>query len=209
MDAAMPSIREQKLRENRRAYETACTLFGGSPRVLRYYDQPNELSMDLLTVEDAPAPGLISYSTLGLLHAPAGRRQDGRPLRFELAGVCPREYEYFPELLCRCAFDIMNARFSCGHGSIYRDMVRAYLPGAPMEHILLVENPDFWGEPFPALELAEKRVRWLGVLPLWEQEAALLETEGPRLLLERLGNCRAWDWTRPPQAHPSVRTVRE
>lgn len=188
-------LRERKLRENREAYETACARIGGTPHVFRYYDQEDELSIDLLTAEDVPEQGLVSYSTLGLLHAPVGRRADGKPLRYEIAGICPREYEYFPNLLSRCAFEVLNAHFSCAHGSVYRDVVQAYLPGVPVKHLLLLENPDFWGgEPFPCIDLPEKQVRWLGIYPLWDQEADLPLGE----LLPLLHGISPWDWTRPP-----------
>lgn len=191
-------ILENKMQQNERVYREACAVFGGDPRVFRYYDQTDEVSVDLLTEEEVPLPGAVSYSTLGLIHYPIGQRAGDKPQRVELAAACYRKCEYFPNLLSCCAFDVMNARFSCRHGSVYPDAVNTYIQFSPMKHMLFVADGGFWQRPLPELAFGDKRVLWLTVLGISDSELVYLEKHGLEALLARLRQAavKPWDWER-------------
>ncbi len=194
------TIFRTKMDQNGQAYQSVCGLFGGSPRVFRYYDQKDEVSVDLLIAEDSPGPGRNSYSTLGLMHHPAGMREDALPLRLELAGGCLKKYEYFPNLLSACAFELMCSRISCRHGCVGRDMVRTYVQFSPMQHILFYRGAGLWKESLPALRFPDKKVIWMTVLPLSDGELSFLEENGPEMTLFLLRDKGAdlFDWGREP-----------
>lgn len=189
------TILEKKLHQNERIYREACTIFGGEPRVFRYYDQSDEVSIDLLTVEDAPLPDIVSYSTLGLIHYPkiapsVEAVPDGgfpvveKPCRMEIAGACRRKHEYLPNLLSFCCFEIINARFQCYHGSVYPDIINTYMQGSPLKHVLFVSIGGVWEKPMPRLEFEDKTVQWLNAIPISDGEFTYLETHGTEALLD-------------------------
>ncbi len=190
---------EAKLRQNERIYRDACSLFRGEPHVFRYYDQTDEISIDLLTVENSPIPGTVSFSSLGLMHYPGGQRRGGKPLRIEIAAACRAEYEYVPNLLSACCFDIMNARFSCQHGSVYRDCVNTYIQGSPMKHLLFAAASIYWNASFPDLDFDDKSVIWMTALPISENELSYLEQNGADALIDQLirNSADLFCWARP------------
>lgn len=198
------NILEQKLLQNETIYRTACDVFHQAPRVFRYYDQHDEISVDLLTVENSPAEGIVSYSSLGLIHYPIGLRREGKPLRAEIAGVCYARYEYYPNLLSSCAFDIINAHFACTPGAVYTDCVNMYVQGSPMKHLLFVEPDErfacFWEKPLKPMDFGDKRTFWLLAVPIAESEFTYLQREGAGPLLERLREHQAdpFDLERAP-----------
>ncbi len=176
---------EQKMWQNEQVYLRACEVFGGSPRVFRYYDQSDEISMDLLTAPDSPHPQVVSYSTLGLQHHSVGMRSDGMPLRVEIAAAGYETFEYHPNLLSACAFDIMNAHFACCDGAVYRDCVNTYVPGSAMKHLLFTSR-SLWAKPLDPFVFSDKKTVWLTAIPISEGELAFLEEKGPAALLAAL-----------------------
>ena len=167
----------------RDSYKAACTVFGGNPRVFRYYSQSDEISIDLLTAENSPVQGCISYSTLGLMHEPAGLRRSNIPLRLEIASACSNKFIHMPDLLSACGFEIASARFSCREGAVLTDFVNTYVPGSPMKHLLFLSDYP-WEKSLPEITFDDKIVHWLYVLPVSEQELSLVRGGGIPPLLE-------------------------
>lgn len=197
---------EDKLRQNETIYRAACAAFGGTPRVFRYYDQSDEISADLLTVEDQPGEGLVSYSTLGLIHHSIGLRRDDKPLRVELAGCCQERFEYYPNLLSACAFDVMNSHFAPAvlrpdgglNAAARRDIVNTYVQGSPMKHLLFLPTALApWSAPLPPVSFTDKNTIWLAALPLSDAELRLWEAEGTETLLRSLDAAKLSDLARP------------
>lgn len=181
---------EFQMRQNETLYHSVNGIFGGIPHVFRYYDQLDEISSDLLTVEDVPIKGVLSYSTLGLIHYPIGQRLDEKPLRIEIAGACYQEFEYYPNLLSSCAFEIMNAHFTCHRGAVYPDCVNMYVQGSPMKHLLFYPF-SFWGKELETISFEDKVVKWFTAIPISESELAFLEKNPPEELVGRLKDTSA------------------
>lgn len=182
--AQMNQRLERQLRRNEEVYRLACAAFGGAPRVFRHYDQSDEVSIDLLTVEDSPRPGLISYSTLGLQHYSAGLRENGKPLRSELTGVCCREYEYYPELLSACAFEIMSSHFPCRAGAVWQDCIQRYVQRSTLRHLLFAPCQN--GQMANPIDFEDQTTIWLQAVPISDGELAHQAEYGTESLLQKL-----------------------
>lgn len=206
------NLLEDKLRQNEMIYRTACTVFGVAdriggedpPRVFRYYDQHDEISTDLLTVAGSPRTGAVAYSTLGLIHHSVGLRRGDKPLRVELAAAGDARYEYFPNLLSSCAFDVINAHISCSElrrGICIRDRVHTYVQDAVPAHLVLLPASmvTFWAGTFPDLAFPDKEVSWMLVLPVSDGELAWYEQHGAEALLSLLQGVDLLDLEREPR----------
>lgn len=205
------NVLADKLQQNGDIYRAVCAVFGVEaqigtpepPRAFRYYDQYNETSIDLLTVPSSPRADAVSYSTLGLTHYPVGLRREELPLRIELAAACYDAYEYFPNLLSSCAFDIMSGHVSCreiGEGVCIRECVNTYVPGATLPHLVLLPaaEPIFWPDPLPELTFEDKRVVWLQAIPVSDGELEHYEQFGAESLLTLLEDADLLDLERTP-----------
>lgn len=186
-----PSVKlERQLRQNEALYREACAVFGGAPRVFRHYHPAAEMSVDLLTGTDTPQQGAVSCATLGMMHYPVGQRAGEKPLRFEIAGACLAEYEYFPDLVSDCAMRIMAAQEKCYKGAVLNEVVRQYLPGSRMHHVLLAPF-SLWERPLGGQAFDDVCVQWLTVLLISSAERDYLTENGLDALLCRLAAHRA------------------
>ena len=198
------SLLEDKMLQNETVYRAACDVFGvndrigedNSPRVFRYYDQRDEISADLLTVPDIPAKGAVSYATVGLIHHSIGLRREDSPLRVEIVSACYARYEYYPNLLSSCAFDVINAHFACSDSTLAagkRECVNMYVQDSALPHLVFLPAAGIalWQSPPPALSFHDKRVFWLYALPVSNDEYAHYEAFGPDFLLESLRQAEA------------------
>lgn len=173
---------ECRLRQNEKMYRAAGEVFEGPPRVFRFYDQNDEVSMDVMISPHPKREGICSYTTLGLIHYPVGQRRGGRPFRIELAGAASTEFEYYPNLLSQCAFEIINARFHCQEGAVLGDFVNTYVPDSKLPHLLFCRC-GFWEQELPEQELEDKTTGWLTVVPISTAELAFLEQHSFSALL--------------------------
>lgn len=179
------SVLEQRLRRNEVLYHEACGVFGGEPRVFRYYSPVAEMSIDVLTVQDTPKAGLYSCATLGMMHHPVGQRIDGKPLRFELCGACEAQYDTFLDLINTLSVQIMTSQEKCRVGAVVEDSVRTFIPNAKTWHILLVPF-DLWDTPFSGQAFDEMRVQWLTTVFITENERQFMAENGMDALIEKL-----------------------
>lgn len=179
------SVIERQLRQNEILYREACAVFGGNPRVFRHYSPAAEVSIDVLTETDTPQTGVTSCATLGMMHHPVGQHRDGKPLRFELCGVCRTEHDGFPELVSGVAAQIMTAQVKCFEGAVLEDSVRMYIPESRMHHLLFADL-SLWEKPLAGYSFDDVWVRWLTLVMISGSEYAFLRENGADALLARL-----------------------
>ncbi len=122
--------------ENKRIAQTALKAFGDNPSVYKYWDDNHTSSIDILNVKSREFDDVISMSTLGLSDYSIGYEDGSLPLRIEIVGASG--FDCFPNVLATCAFNIINSKFECSLGSIFKDVISMYLPNSPMRHILFV-----------------------------------------------------------------------
>ncbi|QHE62586.1 suppressor of fused domain protein [Rossellomorea vietnamensis] len=170
-------------KENKEVARTAVNIFGGKPYVFKYRDDNQVSSIDILSCEDKNFEGVLSYSTLGLSDFANRYEENTIPLRVELVGAS--DFECFPNILATCAFNIINSNFECTFGTIFKDVVKMYLPNSSMKHILFL-SPYLWGDKFNTKNFEKKEVAWLMAIPISEQEKHYADNNGVEALEELL-----------------------
>ena len=183
------NLLEQRLRRNEVLYREACGVFGGEPRVFRYYSPVSEMSIDVLTVKDSPKADVYSCATLGMMHHPVGQRIGGKPLRFELCGACVSKYDTFLDFVNTLSVRIMTSQEKCRENAVIEDCVRAFIPQANTWHILLTSLP-LWGSPFIGQSFDDAEVRWLTMVFITENERQFMAQNGAEALVSLLDKNR-------------------
>ena len=168
-------------KENKIIAKTALNAFGGTPRVNKYWDDKNISNIDILVATDRPGDGITSYSTIGLSDYSIGYSVDEKPLRVEIVGSSATIFEYFPNILSTCAFNIINTNLSIFHGEIFKGIIKMYYPDNEMEHVLFT-SPFLWEEQLKTLDINEKKVAWLLAVPISSKELLFAEKEGTEAL---------------------------
>ncbi|MCM3631683.1 suppressor of fused domain protein, partial [Paenibacillus glycanilyticus] len=131
--------------------KTIAKVFGGTPKVIRYYDDNKESSVEVLSCTDRPWNDVDSYSTIRLSDHSIDLTVGDVSLRVELIGACSKEFDMFPNILASCAFNVINTNFPCHPGTIYPNVVRFYLPESPLRDIMLV-SPFLWEEKLTSIQ---------------------------------------------------------
>jgi len=155
----------------------AAAAFGGQPSVHRYWDQTEHSSVDLLSAADAHFPGVTSYATIGLCEQDQGLIVESKPLRIELLAAGYNRFEFLPNILTTCVFNVINSGYVCRHGATFPEVVHMYLPSALMKHILFT-SPFLWEGQFEAIYLPERAIAWLLAVPISEEELQYAERRG-------------------------------
>ena len=163
--------------ENKQIARTILDVIGGTPNVWSYLDDNNKSKVDLLSCIDIPAKSITSYSTIGLSDYSIGLRVGEVSLGIEIAGACRTEYEFYPNIISTCAFNIINSGFKCRPGATFKHIVGMYYPEYSMKHILFLP-PFGWRNEFPTLEFPKKKVTWLLTVPISDMELAQINQKG-------------------------------
>ena len=58
-------------------------VFGGTPKVFRYWDEKEEKNVDVLSCVDSPFSGITSYATIGLSEYSIGLMYNNKELCIE------------------------------------------------------------------------------------------------------------------------------
>ncbi|PPK69565.1 suppressor of fused domain protein [Actinokineospora auranticolor] len=184
---------------NRAIARAAAAAFGGRPTVTRFYDDDERNAVDVLEVPDSPAGGVTSYATLGLSDHPLELDGEEYPARVEILGACDSSVEFFANVVSTAAFCVVNDKWFCAPGAVFPEVVRMYAPESPLPHLFFV-SPFLWGDDPGTLELPDKTVAWLMVVPISDSERDYLDANGPDALeaLFEEKQIDLFDLTRPP-----------
>jgi antitoxin YqcF len=161
----------------KRIARAAAEAFGGTPKVTRYWDEPDQNYIDLLEVRDSPVDGVTSYATLGLSEFPLVQDGEEYPVRVELLGACATEVDYFAKVVTTAAFCVSNDQWFSAPGIVFPDVVAMYAPAGRMRHVIFVP-PFLWDEALGTLELPNRTVAWLLVVPISDSELTYADTHG-------------------------------
>ena len=142
-------------------------VIGGKPQVYRYWNKTHEKSIDILSCINRPYVGVISYATIGLSNYDIGMSIGNKKLRIELLGACHDKEEFFANILCTTALEIME-RNNCGYGHIIPNVIEQYVNDYEMKHIYLM-NPFLW-HGFETIEFENIEIAWLLIIPISNKE---------------------------------------
>jgi hypothetical protein len=158
-------------------FRHAATAFGGTPRVFAFWDDPHEHFVDVLICDDAPVPGITSYSTLTLSDTPLLQQGQEFPVRIEVAGACASGVEEFGNAISTVAFFVMKDKWFCRPGVVFETMLSMYNLSATMEHLYFTA-PSQWPTLNTTLELPTRKVTWLWAIPISEAESRFIAEQG-------------------------------
>lgn len=144
-------------------------VIGGEPSVYRYWDSNNIKSIAIFESDNRPDNRIKTCATIGLSEYDIQLESDGKDLRIELIGACDNSEEDFPNIIATTAFEIMDKRESC-YGDIIDNVVSEYVDDSEMTHVYLM-NPFLW-EDLETIDLPDKWVTWLMVVPVSDKEKA-------------------------------------
>lgn len=176
--------------ENKTLARTVARVFGGSPRVTRFWDDNHKSWVDILACSDH-RPGVTAFSTLGLSDHPLYKDGAEYPARLEIVGACvskfaaacTRRHQGFDNAISTAAFCIINSRWFCYPGAIFPDVVAMYKLSKTMKHLLFVP-PFLWEDDLKTLDLGKKKVSFLLAAPISEAEYVFAQQKGSDLLEE-------------------------
>lgn len=163
--------------KNKTIAKTVANVFEGKPIVTKYWDNDHKNSIDILLCKDKLEEGINSYATIGLSDYSIGYTLDEYQLRVEIIGVTGTFFEEFPLILSSCAFNIINSKFSCHHGTVFPNIVNFYIPDSDMKHIYFT-YPFLWDDKLKTIDFDNLKVLWLLVVPISEAELLYAEEKG-------------------------------
>ncbi|HEX2936651.1 MAG TPA: suppressor of fused domain protein [Bacteroidales bacterium] len=158
---------------------------GGRPKIDRYHDDNQQSEIDIVTMNNKPDKGEITYATIGLSNHDIGLTIENKPLRIEIAGACVSEFAEFGNIISTCAFNIINSGYECYPGAIFPDVVGMYHENLEMKHILFIP-PFLWDDKLETLYFEDKVVTWLQAVPISEAEYEYAEENGAEALEDLL-----------------------
>jgi len=153
------------------------SVFNGIPKYTRYADEIGQSTIDIISCVDRPWKGTTSFGTLGLSDYSIGKKVDGVPLGVEFVGCCESNFDFFPNILATCAFNIINSKFKCEPGTIYPDVIREYA-NSEMKHVMLT-TPFIWEKNLDTLDFSPHKITtWLLIVPISDNEFDLAKKKG-------------------------------
>ncbi len=152
----------------------AATAIGGTPSVVRYYDEDESHHIDIMRCSGAPHSGWDTYSTLGL--SDYQNLLDGRHVPVELAAVGRARDEALANALATAAFNVLKEGWLAAPGVVFPNLMADYGLSASLPHVVWMP-PTPW-PPLAALPVGDGIVHWLLAVPLAETEVAVLHSRG-------------------------------
>lgn len=165
--------------DNKKMLAYAEEVFGEASSIDEFWDEQEENSIDVMSVEDAPDEGIGTYITLGLSDVPTGLVVDDLPVGVELVMAGDAGRAEIPNILVTCALNVLKDNFEIMPGVIFADVCGMYLGDSPMKHILFVQ-PFLWD--IETQDLDEKKVAWLQAVPISDAEMKFADEKGTEAL---------------------------
>jgi len=170
--------------DNKRIASSIARVFGGTPRVTRFWDDRRAHSLDILSCSDRPQDGVTSFSTIGLSDHPLFQDGSEFHVRVELVGAVGSSFQKFDDALASAGFCIINSRWFCCPGAIFPDVLSEYNCSKTMRHFYFMP-PFLWESRLQTMTLGQKKVAWLMPIPISEAEREFVALNG-RSALEGL-----------------------
>ena len=160
---------------NRIIAKKGLEIFGGIPKVNRFWNNSNTKKIDILKCEDVPQDGIQSCATIGLNNIDIGMSNSNSPLRVEILGASDMKNVKFENIIASVALDIME-QGCCFPGHIIPNIIEQYIDDSEMKHVLLTD-PFLW-EGAKSFLLDDVYIAWLMVVPISEKEYVYASENG-------------------------------
>jgi hypothetical protein len=167
-----------KISPQHKAIAKRCaSVFGGSPKVNRFWDNEKVSCIDLLRCEGAPQPGVTSFSTIGLSDETLKLEGNETDIRVELLGACGSGFKSFDNVLATTAFHIKNSGWFPEPLQIFPKMVAIHDASETMQHVFFLP-PFLWEPEFATQTIGDHTISWLLVIPISDHEYTYAKTKG-------------------------------
>ena len=193
--AMVPDVSESNKIVARKLVE----VFGRWPKITTYLDVDDQNKVDIAAAVDSPQEGLTSYSTVTLSDWPVYVAGCEHETRIEIIGAAPNRAELFQNVISTAAFCVIKQQWACYPGVIFPDVLAMYHLSTTMKHVMFTE-PFLWDSLEASLQLPDRLVSWLMVVPIADSEYEFAKTRGWEALGELLedGDIDIWDLERKP-----------
>lgn len=134
-------------------------------------------AVGILHVPNSPSQGIDSWATVeaSAFETPF-RTPDDRPVRVEFVAAVDARLDRFGNAVAACAFEIDPAN-DIKPGTVYRNAVSNTYPDATTPHLFSV-SPFVWEGHFAQYDDDDVHVTWLQLVPITDDEAALVAAQG-------------------------------
>lgn len=173
--------------QSRSIARAAAAAFMGVQRVRRYWDEPNQNHVDILSCEDTPCRGVRSYSTIGVSEAVLTHGDRPLEIRTEIVGACESRRSAFPLALATAAFCVLKSGWAIAPGVIFPEVLAVHDASKTMRHVLFLP-PFLWDGRLEPMDVDGRTMTWLQAIPIAELELRYAEANGVpalELLFER------------------------
>lgn len=165
---------------NRILAKTLSALFGTKPQVTRYWDESNKFYIDILLCENSPNINICSYGTIGVSDQPLINKGKDIGFRVELVAAGGAQFSEMANILSTVAFCVIKDQWLCASGALFPDVIKMYRSNSQMKHIMLT-TPFLWTN-LKTIDLKDKKVVWLMLIPISEKEYQFAEQNGSNAL---------------------------
>lgn len=162
---------------------TAAGIFGGTPRVVKFSDESEAHSVEILSCTPSPRPGLISYSTIGMSAFDNDTVIGPRQLRVEVVGIAADSTTAFSGGLSACAFNLAHDRFQIQPKRVFPRVFEGYGQDVTTPHAL-IWYPFGWAGDFEPLVGDETHIEWLMAIPITDAEFTFFEANDADALID-------------------------
>ena len=165
---------------NKLLAKTLSILFGTKPQVSRYWDESNQYYVDILLCENSPQKNISSYGTIGVSDHPLLNEGKDTGFRVELVAAGGAQFSEMANILSTVAFCVIKDHWLCASGALFPDVIKMYRKDSQMKHIMLT-TPFLWAN-LKTIDLIDKKVAWLLLVPISEKEYQFAEQNGSNAL---------------------------
>ncbi|WP_031498888.1 suppressor of fused domain protein [Bryobacter aggregatus] len=171
----MSSGRPEVISEDKQVTRKVTEAFGETYTLERQSDPTRKFELSVLCFHGQPAPGISSYSTIGLWRTPL---EPDPHTRLELVGAFPSDKEGFSAVLATAAFRIMRTQKPIGPGDVFPGYMREWYPKCTVPHLFFT-LPSTWAqESLLPFRMGNLEVSFLQALPISDGEYDYLSEHG-------------------------------
>jgi hypothetical protein len=154
--------------------------------------------LEVLACADCPAPGVVSYATVGLAKDPVHHEGKATEIRLELLTAAYARYPNVAAALASAAFRISQDRWFCAAGIVFPDVMELYEISSTLTDFYF-SPPFLWTERPTTVETSGLSLGWLLAVPIARSESVYAVAHGPLELERRLedSGVDVFDWSRP------------
>ena len=150
-------------------------IFNTKPKVVRYANDDNNKSIDIVICNNSPRDGVSSFATIGLFNTDINLKNNDKVLRTEILAACASDVAEFSNIISTAAFEIMDSN-TAYPGFILNDIVSLYNGNTDMKHILLT-YPFLW-ENINTVDFDKFILAFLMAIPISDAERDFCNEHG-------------------------------